>query len=443
MKKKLSKRAGNPCLSYMGLIVMSGGLSFSSTSSAQSIELDPTLFNETQINLYNAVSSACLNEISSSSSLCSRYFEIFEREIDINSAEGLAVFQAISPEQIIQQGTQATRVTAGQVGLVDTTIKTRISNLHAGLNGGNTQLAGLQFYQNGKPAGGAAGDDFGLGGKLGVWLNMNIQVGDVDTTFDQVGFNFDNYGFTGGADYKLTDDLVVGAAFSYLSSNSEFGRNQGDTTTDTYTGSIYGTYYFWDNFHLDAIASYGGSDYETTRRISYATVNTQANATPGGNQQSYSLGIGYDFAFGALTATPYFRGNYLGVAVDSYRETGGQGWGMAFSDQTIDSWTSTLGAESSYAFSLPFGVVLAQVRAEWHHQYKDGSRNIGASFIDDPSGQSFNVVTQSGDRNYATLGTGLSGQFADGLSGFVSYDVMLGYQDISSHSINLGARMEF
>lgn len=434
---------GNLSISYTGLIVMGGGLLFSSALLAESLELDPTLFNKTQINLYNAVSSACSNEISSSSSLCSRYFEIFENEININSAEGLAIFQTISPEQIIQQGTQATRVTAGQVGLVDTTIKTRISNLHAGLNGGNTQLAGLQFYQNGRPAGGAAGDDFGLGGKLGVWLNMNIQVGDVDNSFDQVGFNFDNYGFTGGADYKLTDELVVGAAFSYLSSNSEFGRNQGNTTTDTYTGSIYGTYYFWDNFHLDAIASYGGSDYETTRKITYLTVNTQANAAPGGNQQSYSLGIGYDFAFGALTATPYFRGNYLGVAVDSYRETGGQGWGMAFSDQTIDSWTSTLGAESSYAFSLPFGVVLAQVRAEWHHQYKDGSRNIGASFIDDPSGQRFNVVTQTGDRNFATLGTGLSGQFADGLSGFVSYDVMLGYQDISSHSINLGARMEF
>ncbi|MDZ4151337.1 autotransporter outer membrane beta-barrel domain-containing protein [Methylicorpusculum sp.] len=443
MKKKLSSRMGNPSISYTGLIVMGGGLLFSLTSSAQS--LDPSLFNKTQINLYNAVSSACSNEISFSSGLCGQYFEISESfsDSDINSAEGLAVLQAISPEQIIQQGTQATRVTAGQVGLVDTTIKTRISNLHAGLNGGNTQLAGLQFYQNGRPAGGAAGDDFGLGGKLGVWLNMNIQVGDVDNSFDQVGFNFDNYGFTGGADYKLTDELVVGAAFSYLSSNSEFGRNQGNTTTDTYTGSIYGTYYFWDNFHLDAIASYGGSDYETTRKITYLTVNTQANAAPGGNQQSYSLGIGYDFAFGALTATPYFRGNYLGVAVDSYRETGGQGWGMAFSDQTIDSWTSTLGAESSYAFSLPFGVVLAQVRAEWHHQYKDGSRNIGASFIDDPSGQRFNVVTQTGDRNFATLGTGLSGQFADGLSGFVSYDVMLGYQDISSHSINLGARMEF
>ncbi|MDO9241864.1 MAG: autotransporter outer membrane beta-barrel domain-containing protein, partial [Methylicorpusculum sp.] len=289
----------NLSISYTGLIVMGGGLLFSSALSAESLEVDPTLFNKTQINLYNAVSSACSNEISFSSGLCGQYFEISESfsDSDINSAEGLAVLQAISPEQIIQQGTQATRVTAGQVGLVDTTIKTRISNLHAGLNGGNTQLAGLQFYQNGRPAGGAAGDDFGLGGKLGVWLNMNIQVGDVDNSFDQVGFNFDNYGFTGGADYKLTDELVVGAAFSYLSSNSEFGRNQGNTTTDTYTGSIYGTYYFWDNFHLDAIASYGGSDYETTRKITYLTVNTQANAAPGGNQQSYSLGIGYDFAF--------------------------------------------------------------------------------------------------------------------------------------------------
>ncbi|MBE0435792.1 MAG: autotransporter outer membrane beta-barrel domain-containing protein [Methylomicrobium sp.] len=407
------------------------------------------MFNTTQQNLLSTFFNLCDSDTNLSANMRARCnaFSV----LSFDSARTQSIVRAVSPEQVVQQGTQATRITAGQVGLVETTVKNRISNLHASLNGRSQYAGGLKFYQNGRSInglGGAAGDDLGFGSNLGVWLNMNIRVGDVNTTFEQLGFRYDNYGFTGGADYKLTDNLVLGSAFSYLRSNAVFGLNMGETTTDTYTGSIYGTYYFWDNFHLDAIASYGGNEYQTTRRISYTipgveTFSAEATATPGGNQHAYSLGVGYDFSYGPFSLTPYFRGNYIGLSVDSYRESGGAGWGMAFSDQNVESWTTTLGGETSYAISLPFGVILAQFRAEWHHQYKDGSRTIGASFIDDPSGQRFNVVSQSPDRNFATIGTSLSGTFADGLSGFISYDVMLGYQDISSHSINFGARMEF
>ncbi|PKM36963.1 MAG: autotransporter outer membrane beta-barrel domain-containing protein [Gammaproteobacteria bacterium HGW-Gammaproteobacteria-10] len=411
---------------------------------------DTSLFNSSQKNLISTlqnVYSSCIlpDESISDSSLCTQLNSI--SNILFDPEQDPLVFQQLSPEQIIQQGTQATRITAGQLGLVESTLKNRLSKIHSSYQG-NIQASGFQFYHNGQAVsalGGAAGDeDFGLfGHNLGVWLNMNIRVGDVNNTFEQVGFNYDNYGFTGGADYKLAEDLVLGGAFSYLRSNADFSRNQGETTTDTYTGSIYGTYYFWDNFHLDAIASYGGNQYDTVRRINFQNVSTEAIGSTGGNQHAYSLGIGYDFSYGAFSLTPYFRGNYVGLSVDSFSESGGAGFGMAFSDQNVDSWTTTLGSETSYAIGLPFGVVVAQFRAEWHHQYKDGSRNIGASFVDDPTGQRFNIVSQSADRNFATIGTSLSGTFADGLSGFVSYDVMLGYQDISSHSINFGARMEF
>lgn len=412
---------------------------------------DPGLFNSTQRNLLgtiDSISARCIpqadSEFQTFTDFCNQIFSL--REIDFNSEQGRSIVQQLSPEQVIQQGTQATRITAGQLGLVESSLKNRMSKIHTS-HQVNIQTSGFQLYRNGQSVselGGAAGDDFGLfGHNLGVWLNMNIRVGDVNNTFEQIGFNYDNYGFTGGADYKLTKDLVLGGAFSYLRSNADFSRNQGETTTDTYTGSIYGTYYFWDNFHLDAIASYGGNQYDTVRRINFQNVSTEASGSTGGNQHAYSLGVGYDFSHGAFSLTPYFRGNYIGLSVDSFSENGGAGWGMAFSDQNVDSWTTTLGGETSYAFGLPFGVVIAQFRAEWHHQYKDGSRNIGASFVDDPTGQRFNIVSQSADRNFATIGTSLSGTFADGLSGFVSYDVMLGYQDISSHSINFGARMEF
>ncbi|HYE34291.1 autotransporter outer membrane beta-barrel domain-containing protein [Methylocaldum sp.] len=364
------------------------------------------------------------------------------------------VLQIVSPEQILHQGTAATRVTAGQVALVDSTIGARLATLHAGLG-----LASLQTYRNGSlpdrayaglgnsfSTGGAAGDD--SFSPLSVWIDGNYHFGDVDSTFDQKGFQFKNFGFTGGADYRFTDNFVAGLAFTYARVNANFDRSAGGTDSDAYTGSIYGSFYLTEGFHIDAIGSFGGIDYETTRNISYTlpgfeTINTQAVANPGGSQYSFSIGGGYDYSIGGLTLAPYARTEYIGLDVDSYRERQGNGWGMRFDEQHVQSLISTVGSQISYAFGLPWGVVTPQLRGEWHHQFKDDKRTIGASFLGDPAAQQFAVVTQGPDRDYYTFGAEVSGVFSHGISAFLAYDLLLGYRDVESHKFTLGTRLEF
>jgi outer membrane autotransporter protein len=362
--------------------------------------------------------------------------------------------QVISPEQLLAQGATATRVTAGQVALVDSTIGARLATLH-----GTLRLAGLQMYRNGWPAdhayaglgdpfanGGAAGD--GLSAPLGVWLSGNYHFGDVDSTSNQKGFQFKNFGFTVGADYRVTDDMIVGFAFTYSRTNANFDRSAGGTDSDAYTGSIYGSYYVTEGFHIDAIGSFGGIDYQTTRHISYTlprfeTVNTEAVANPGGTQYSFSIGGGYDYSVGGLMLAPYARTEYIGLDVDAYRERQGNGWAMRFDEQHVQSLISTVGSQISYTFSLPWGVVTPQLRGEWHHQFKDDKRRIGASFLGDPAAQQFAVVTQGPDRDYYTFGAEISGVFSHGISAFLAYDLLLGYRDIESHKFTLGTRIAF
>lgn len=117
---------------------------------------------------------------------------------------------------------------------------------------------------------------------------------------------------------------------------------------------------------------------------------------------------------------------------------------MAFADQTVESVTTTLGGQVSYPVSTSWGVLMPTVRGEWHHQYEDSSRNIAVRFLGDTtSGMAFNTVSSSPDRNYFTVGTGVSGTFAQGLSAFFNYDALLGYRSVESHLFTLGARMEF
>jgi outer membrane autotransporter protein len=353
--------------------------------------------------------------------------------------------QQVSPEQIPSQGITATRTSFNAIA-------GRLGALRAGARG--FQVAGLgsgalpvNLASLANPLGGAAGDSSGVWDKLGGFVNGNYNTGNVDSSLNQLGYNLNSGSINAGLDYRFSNDLILGAAFTYTRAESSFDRNGGSLDSNAYTGALYGTYYATDNLYFDAITSIGAIDYASTRQISYVVpevVNTQAKAAPTGNQYSVSVGSGYNFAVKQWLFNPYVKANYIKLDVDRFSESGGNGWGMAFSDQGVESVTTTVGNQISYAFSTSWGVFTPNVRGEWHHQYKDGSRNIAVRFLGDTtSGLSFNTVTNSPDRNYFTVGTGVSGTFAGGLSAFLNYDALVGYRDVESHLFTMGARLEF
>lgn len=427
------------------------GLVFAASSHAQSftnvtglLQTTPQL-DTTQKSVADVIEIACPSQtnLSDFQTRCNALLGAAQQGA---TGDVLNSLQQISPEQIPSQGISATRTSFN-------VIAGRLAAIRAGARG--FQVAGLG--KNVLPvnlaslpyaAGGAAGDIDSGWDKLGGFINGNFNTGNVDTEFNQLGYNFNSGSINFGLDYRFSDALVIGTAFTYMRSESSFDRSGGSLNSNAYTGAFYGTYYATDNLYFDGIASIGGVNYESTRHIQYSvpteTVNALAKGTPGGNQYSISFGSGYNYAMQQWTFNPYAKVNYLKLDVDGFSETGGAGWGMAFNDQTVESVTTTLGTQVSYAMSTSWGVLMPNIRGEWHHQYKDGSRNIAVRFLGDTtSGLSFNTATSSPDRNYFTVGTGVSGTFAHGISGFFNYDALLGYRSVESHLFTVGARMEF
>ncbi len=374
--------------------------------------------------------------------------------------------QWFTPDQIVSQGVEATKISAGYLASISTVITARLLELRSGLAG--VGAPGVQYGLSGKSVptadrrtnsetgGGASADEAAILSRLGAYINVLYNTGDVDSTFEeQAGFDFDIWGVTAGADYQFTDNLIFGAAFSYRNSDANFKNNHGGTDSDSYNGSLYGSYYVTDRFYFEGIATYGAINYDTTRRVNYSigsnvvtngqTVNTKATADPDGYQYSFSLGGGYEYPLGALSVNPYFRLTRTKLHVDSYKENGGDGWATRVSSQNVRSLISTLGTQFSYAISTRWGVLLPQIRGEWNHEAKNDSRNIGVRFLGDltSGGDTFNVVTDEPDKNFFNVGLGISGTFARGVSAFFDYDALLGYDDIDSHRFLVGARMEF
>jgi len=306
--------------------------------------------------------------------------------------------------------------------------------------------------------------------RLGLFANGTFTGGDKDATSREGGFDFKTFGATVGADYRFTDNFLLGVAFNYLSTNIDFDSTSfvgspagGGIDTHGFGFAIYGTYYIASQFYIDGIANFGWNHYDTDRRIIYAipatdrtgnliagttTVNQSAQGDTHGNQYAFSVGAGYDWNIQGVTITPFERLEYTKLHVDGFQEdisntANGFGLALAFERQNIESLVNVLGVQASYAISTGIGVLLPQVRFEWRHEFKDDARTLTARFVNDPARTPLALVTDNPDRDFFNLGVGLSATFRGGIAAFVSYETVLGLAQITAHNVVWGVRFEF
>ncbi len=366
----------------------------------------------------------------------------------------------------------ATPVNASQTSVAaqNRNVASRISALQQGVRMG-LSAGGLSFHLDGEtlPAGqlaedwmrqlansggGAAGSDsIFTSGRLGVFINGNVSLGDRDRTSNQEGFDFQTNGITLGADYRFTDQLALGAAIGYMNNNTDLDASGGGLDADGYNLSLYGTFFQNSGLYLDGVASFGRNNYDQRRNIRYnidsVSVDQTASSDFDGDQWSASFGGGYSFSRGALAFGPTAQIEYVNSDVDGYEETmsnpnaDGGGWATAIEDQEVDSFTLQLGGDLSYAISQSWGVLLPQVHAEWVHEFEDDAQNVVGHYILDPSNTAFSLNTDSPDSDYFNVRLGVSAQFAQGRSAYLYYRKLLGYRDLDVDSFSAGVRLEF
>jgi outer membrane lipase/esterase len=294
-------------------------------------------------------------------------------------------------------------------------------------------------------------------GKLGMYVNGNWGTGNKDASRLEPGFNYDTWAVTMGADYRFTSAFVLGGAVGYSRVNADLDHSAGNTESKGYAFSLYSLYYLGD-FYLDAIGSIGTRDVDTERTLSYAVtvpVNQRFHGSTNAKDYDVSLGAGYDFRTGGLTIGPYAQLRYFKTKIDGYSEhlsgsdaNPGFGMAMGIDAQNIESVTSTLGGQVSYAHSTGIGILQPYLRLGWIHEFSNNARVIKAHFInvpDDPAVAALNHIlinTSSPDENYFDLAVGFSMVFPRGIQAFLGYQTVLGLQDITSHLVSAGIRLE-
>lgn len=349
------------------------------------------------------------------------------------------------------------------VGVMD-----RLIALRGGASG--LSLAGLNLSIDGSPVpldavlagvrallGGGASADEEPGGlldeRLGIWARGNYSFGEKDASSADNGFEADQWGLTVGIDYRLSDRTVIGAAGGYGKSDISFEPSgEGGLDASSWALSLYGSAYVAENFYLDGVINYSRSDYDARRRISYTDlfglVERTARGDTDGSTISGGVSIGYDFLIGGLTVSPTASYFYVDTTIDEFVEAGSGGLDLAYDEQSYQSATGSLGLRVAYAWNLSWGVLLPHFRGEFVREFEDDVEVFGVRFANDPFAGSSNptppIIVQSDepDQSYWRLAVGFAAQFPYGVSGYVEYQRLEGFEFLQFNDVTVGLRMQ-
>lgn len=291
--------------------------------------------------------------------------------------------------------------------------------------------------------GAGAGDAFDDFGRFGLFVSGSIDAGELDK--DAVdNLDFDSSQLIIGLDYRLTDKIILGGAVSQTEAGAgemEYAK----TDASRSSLSLFGSYYSNDAFYVDAILSYGASNYDLDRTIEADTGNPDsAVADTDGDETSASVGAGYNIHKSNINLRLFSFVNYIDANIDGYQESvSGLSSAAQVDGVDLQSLTADAGLELSWNINSKVGVFTPTLALAYQRQFKDDAVDITGSFIGGLDEGNFYYQAPARDDNYLSARSGVSAVLPNGISAYITYDTYLRRDDFSSDYVSLGARWEF
>ncbi len=216
----------------------------------------------------------------------------------------------------------------------------------------------------------------GRGEKGAIWgqlLGNNVWRG---TSATAAGYKGDTAGLITGVDWFATEELAVGAAFSWMRSDTD-GRGPmtgSSTKINSYQLTTYATWRpEWADGRLSAGAQVGAgyNDFNQKRYIQF--LKREAQADYGGKQYLGKIDVGYDLIkWGEQVITPKWSLRSVRLVNKSYTETGAGAADLRVMSVSTDALTQELGFQAKTGFSSVLGPTTLDLETAWVHDYLQG-----------------------------------------------------------------------
>jgi outer membrane autotransporter protein len=259
--------------------------------------------------------------------------------------ELLAMNEATIKETIERiVATEVEAVVSDVVSLIGSDIGARMGNL-AGIQAPTTGSNAI--VTSDATSGVAAGDDVS---KYGIWstpfFNKSVQ----KSRDRSAGYDASTGGASFGFDTRANDEMIIGAAFSFLNSDVKHkDHKSGDKTkVESLMFSIYGMQQLTDNWFAQGVVTFGSNSVKTNeKRVNSNTTSQTAEGKYSSMAFSSEALIGYNYSNGMVALTPMAGIRATRVNDGGYKETGTTNQNLTISKKASNKVEVVLGARFS------------------------------------------------------------------------------------------------
>lgn len=335
-------------------------------------------------------------------------------------------------------------------------VRSRLSELRSGQNRLSVNNLNTVMYDKDVPlalalqskltetfSGGSAGEnESNVASPWGFFINGNLSFGEGRGKNDRPQYDQDGFNITSGADYRLQNNLILGAALGYGQSNFDFSLNRGTQNSDSFSFSLFGNYYPTASIYIDGIMMFVQSDLDIDRRINILTLTQNLSSNTSSSQTIFASSMGWDFSKNAWQGNLYARVEYSDLTIDAYTESNGGAFQLDVGEQTANSLDYAFGGRLAYAFSMRNGVFMPALEIESVKQ-GDDEITIESRFSQVTVAQGLRINAADQDTQYLNVALSLSAMFSNGRSGFFRYESVQSHDEYQADSYTLGFRVEF
>ena len=214
-----------------------------------------------------------------------------------------------------------------------------------------------------------------------LWVSLPFAQQHVDGNNGTSGYDSQIWGFNLGADTAVGQNLRVGVAAGYLSTEQSNDTLGTDGTVNTGNLSLYGQY-DTGNWWLGGMAGVGAGQLSNHRSVSFPGYSATADGSAPVRSLFAKLGGGYRIKTAVGTIEPMASVDVVNTRVGTLTESGNSDINLNMSGTDQTSVASEVGARFSRGFQLDSGTSGAfSASLSWRHQLVTPNSTVNAGFV--------------------------------------------------------------
>lgn len=254
------------------------------------------------------------------------------------------------------------------------------------------------------------------------------EIGNGEVKFHGPKFDYNSWGISDAFDWKNTENLLVGAAFSGLMNNVSFHSHGGNVKLKHFQGALYFNYTDCDYF-VSGMVTGGWNESRCHRGLFLFDADARARSHQTGSGYAFYLQEGLNINCYAWRLTPLFRVAFTSLHENHFHENCIGDFGLSVRPWTTSILRAYLEGRITRTFVLNEYCVTPKIYVAYAYDSVIAGKHVRATY--DAFDGSYNSKVWS--RNQGSLVTGgeLDVIFGYGVTAFVRYDFQTNQRYIS------------